>query len=111
MFCLDNNCYGQWKELNSIFKNQNKHILINFVYDYPKEHLFLYTQLILEEFIKRNYKIKNTLNMYNYFNSIDAVKCWLIKYYDEVFKDKMNDIYLRECLYNLEEKFICNRHI
>ena len=33
---------GQWRELNSIFKLQNRHILIDFVYVYPKEDLLTY---------------------------------------------------------------------
>ena len=31
---------SQWKELGSAFKNQNKHILINYIYDYSKSYLY-----------------------------------------------------------------------
>lgn len=48
---------GQWRELNSIFKLQNRHVLINFVYNYPKEHLYNYSLKIICEMQKRNYKI------------------------------------------------------
>lgn len=106
-FYLNLNCYGQWRELNSIFKKQDNHILINFIYDYPKEDLFAYTNLILEEFNKRGYKIKNTDNMYKYFSNI-AVPILIFKQQNKsMFKNKMNNTYLRECLYNLEEKAIC----
>ena len=57
---------GQWRELNSIFKLQNRHILINFVYDYPKEHLKTYSLLVVKEMKKRGYKI-NMNNFYEYF--------------------------------------------
>lgn len=30
---------GLWRELNSIFKKQNNHILINYIYDYDKLEL------------------------------------------------------------------------
>ena len=40
---------GQWRELNSIFKLQNRHILINFVYEYDKQDLY-------------NYSVKNLIN-------------------------------------------------
>lgn len=98
---------GQWRELNSIFKKQDNHILINFVYDYPKEDLFAYTNLIIEEFNKRGYKIKSTDNMYNYFKDINVSYAAFIQHNKSIFKDKMNDIYLRQCLYNLEEKAMC----
>ena len=45
---------GQWRELNSIFKLQNRHILINFVYDYPKQDLYLYSMEIISEFSGNN---------------------------------------------------------
>ena len=110
MYYLINNCYGQWRELNSIFKNQTKHALINFVYDYPKEHLFVYTTLFITEFYKRGYKIENTDNMYNYFKNIDASFFYTIKNNSIVFYNKMNNRYLRECICNLEEKAICRKH-
>ena len=43
---------GQWRELNSIFKLQNRHILINFVYDYHFGHLLGYTNLDADKDIK-----------------------------------------------------------
>lgn len=52
---------AQWRELNSIFKKQDNHILINFAYEYPKEDLMTYTILIIEEFNKRGYKIKKPI--------------------------------------------------
>ena len=103
MYFHVNNYCGQWRELNSIFKKQDKHILINFVYDYPKEHLLLYSNLVLLQFDKRKYK-HNLTNYYEYFTgivstgNIGKANC---------FKEKMNNRYLRECIYNLEEKAIC----
>ena len=95
---------AEWRELNSIFKKQDNHILINFVYDCPKEHLMYYTNLIIDEFHKRGYKIKSFDNYNTYFEGIQApvyiAPC-------NLFYGKMNDRYLRQCLYNLQEKFDC----
>lgn len=92
---------GQWRELNSIFKLKNRHILINFVYDYPIEHLMEYSRRIIKEFERRDYRI-NKLNYYRYFAFI---------YYDndidKSFPEKMTDRYLRQCYYNLQEKHDC----
>ncbi|MEG0168664.1 pyrimidine dimer DNA glycosylase/endonuclease V [Anaerorhabdus sp.] len=96
---------AQWRELCSIYAKEDKHILINFIYDYSPSHLYTYSQLIMNEMIKRNYKISDqALNRNtNYFKNKKVRKIR----YDQLFKDKMNDHYLRQCYYNLEEKFDC----
>lgn len=93
---------GQWRELNSIFKNQNRHILINFVYDYPKEHLWAYSNKVYDEMKNRGYKC-NLLGMYLYcfYDMKHDAKI------DVPFPDKMTDRYLRQCYYNLQEKYDC----
>lgn len=91
---------GQWRELNSIYKKQDRHILINYIYDYPKYDLYLYSIIVIEEFKKRNYKY-NLNNFYQCFNDISYDK----KY--TPFINKMNNRYLIQCLYNLQEKYDC----
>lgn len=93
---------GQWRELNSIFKLQNRHILINFVYDYSEAHLFNYSLLVINEMKKRNYKIKYE-NFNNYFDYEDTNYIS----FDKIYFDKMNDEYLKICYYNLLEKYRC----
>ena len=66
-----------------------------------------YTILIIEEFNKRGYKIKNTDNMYNYFKNISVPYLLFIQQNKSIFKEKMDERYLRQCLYNLEEKAMC----
>lgn len=44
---------AQWRELNSIYKKQNKHILINYIYEYPKSDLYSYSMLLLLEMKRR----------------------------------------------------------
>ena len=36
-FLPDNQLKAQWRELNAIFLNEPKHILINYVYEYRKQ--------------------------------------------------------------------------
>lgn len=92
---------GQWRELNSIFKLQNRHILIDFVYVYPKEDLLTYSTMIILEFNKRRYKY-DLVNFNNYFG-----KQTVSDLVEEPFKGKFTDRYLKQCLYNLQEKYDC----
>lgn len=94
---------GQWRELNSIFKNQNRHILINFIYEHEKGELFTYSMLVIEEMNKRKYKVDLT-NFDNYFFD-EQVDYGIPKEY--VFEDKMNKEYFTICYYNLLEKYRC----
>lgn len=100
---------GQWRELNSIYKKQDKHILINFVYDYSKDDLLSYSIQIIGEMKFRGYKIK--LNNFQEYFGIKNPKEYQMAIYKCLsiipFKDKMNDRYLKQCLYNLQEKYDC----
>ncbi len=50
---------SQWRELNSIFAKEDQHILINYIYEYPKEDLYLYTEKVMAEMKKRGgYQIR-----------------------------------------------------
>ena len=94
---------GQWRELNSIFKRENRHILINFVYDdYTLDHLYSYATLVACEMVLREYKIDQTAMM-NYFRNKQVI-CLPLKY---IYRNKMDDRYLKQCYYNLQEKFDC----
>lgn len=91
---------AQWRELNSIFKNQNRHILINYVYAYDKEYLRTYTWDVLNEMRLRGIKIHSIENMEKFFG--DGV----FRYCDESKRfAEHDDRYLRQCFYNLQEKY------
>lgn len=90
---------AQWRELNSIYKKRDKHILINYIYDYPRHYLWVYSMCVIEELSARNIKIKNWDNYNNYFIDIYSVPS------DLKFKEH-NDDYLTMCYYNLKEKYI-----
>ena len=91
----------QWRELNSIFKKQDKHILVNYVYEYPKENLLLYSRMVIREMIKKGYKIKSWENYNNYFK--DILNGVVLD--KNPFPNHHNFKYLIQCYYNLEEKY------
>ncbi|MFJ7954221.1 pyrimidine dimer DNA glycosylase/endonuclease V [Lysinibacillus sp. NPDC096418] len=91
---------SQWRELNSIFAKEDKHILINYIYDYPKDDLYTYTEKVIEEMTNRGYKVRTRDKMERYFTDIDKVKVVT------PFRDHHNDEYLEICYYNLKEKYI-----
>ena len=92
---------AQWRELNSIFKKQDKHILINYIYDYPKNDLKAYACMVIEEMKSRGYKINSMANFEAYFGDellpapIDG----------KLFINHHTFRYLQQCFYNLEEKY------
>jgi uncharacterized protein (TIGR02328 family) len=92
---------AQWRELNSIFKKQDKHILINYIYNYKKSDLYNYSLSILLEMDIRGYKVKSLDNYYDFFGNIIGTT----EIYLDVFKKHHTKEYLLQCFMNLEEKF------
>ncbi|MGM9988107.1 MAG: pyrimidine dimer DNA glycosylase/endonuclease V [Bacillaceae bacterium] len=91
---------AQWRELNSVFAKEDKHVLINYIYEYGKEDLYAYTQVVLNEMERRGYKIRTVDKMNNYFQGISEVNC------QTPYSLHHNDEYLEICYFNLKEKFI-----
>lgn len=92
---------AQWRELNSIYKKQDKHILINYIYEYGKIDLLKYSNLVLAEMGCRGYYVKSLENYNNYFGSY-------LKYDTNgyiPFVKHHNTSYLIQCYYNLQEKY------
>lgn len=93
---------SQWRELCLIFNKGNRFIIINYVYDYPKEDLYKYTLLLLDELSKRNINIKQWKYFNNYF--IDILdKNILID--SNIFINHQTSRYLFQCFINLQEKY------
>ena len=92
---------AQWRELNSIFKKQDEHILINYIYDYDKHPLYKYSNRVLTEMFCRGYKF-NKNNYSQYFNTLEND---YIEYGVDRF-DEHNNEYLTICYYNLKEKYL-----
>lgn len=116
---------SQWKELNSIFKNQNKHILINDVYKYHKVHLLEYSFLVIKEMYKRHFKINSFEKMSKYFSDEfplialtlssgnlpkDTIDDILAECnYEKLFYKNHTEDYLVKCYFNLKEKYDCGQ--
>lgn len=92
---------AQWRELNSIFVKQDRHILINYIYDYPRDTLFTYSSYIVTEMRKRGYTINSFDNFEAYFSEeLNSGRVELPINFPE-----HNLRYMRQCYYNLQEKF------
>ena len=91
---------AQWRELNSIFAKEDRHILINYIYDYPKDDLFAYTQFVLKEMRKRNINIRTVDKMERYFEGHSYIAI------TNPFEHHHNEEYLEICFFNLKEKFM-----
>lgn len=101
---------SQWRECCCIAKSiaekgTPNHILVNRVMDYPVDNFVQYTEMIIKEFENRGFKI-NEKALLNFRSNMEKGK---YKFNNQricsLFINWHNDIYLRECLYNLEEKF------
>lgn len=89
---------AQWRELNSIYKKQDRHILINYIYDYPKEYLGWYSDEVIREMTQRGMTIRSFENYKGYFG------CDPLGFSQHIFREH-NFGYLRQCYFNLEEKY------
>ena len=98
---------AQWRELNSIFKKQNKHILINYVHEYPKDDLYAYTSLVIRELRARHVNFKFSCNFSNYFDFDFIIRFSEKRSSDSIglFSNYHTDRYLLQCFYNLQEKY------
>ena len=95
---------AQWRELNSIFAKQDKHILINYIYEYDKENLLLYTQYVFRAMENKGMKIKSFTKFNEYFGDCGVSGRDVDKGVNP-FPEHHTDRYLRQCYYNLEEKY------
>lgn len=103
-FLPNSQLLAQWRELNSIFKKQDKHILINYVYEYPKQDLLAYSLLVISEMQKRGLEIRKFESYYRYFEGV-YVKDIPDYQHFVPFKNHHNNRYLLQCFYNLQEKY------
>lgn len=99
---------GQWRECCAIARNiaekgTPNHLLVNRVVDYPIDHLYSYCRLIQIEMIKRHYKCDFS-KVYPYLYMIKGLLLNKVKY-EDIFNHWHDNQYLRQCFYNLQEKF------
>ena len=113
---------SQWRECCLIAKSISEkgtpnHILVNRIMDYPISHFITYSEMISKEMVNRGYKcdvekFKKYIKHYSYVDFIDLKNNKIIFSndtipYDILFCNWHNKRYLRECIYNLEEKVLC----
>lgn len=101
---------GQYRELfliASLLRRQGtpNHILVNKVTAFPLTHLAAYLQLLTAEMTKRaiKYNKDKVEELYSFLGNPQAVN------YEEIFALWHDDRYLKQCLYNLQEKADCGR--
>ena len=90
----------QWKELDLIFRKQPKDILINYIYDYPKEYLLYCSNVVMKELYKRHIIIHDFKNYDKYFKDV------VIKESDKFRYLQHNDKYFKLCFCLLYERYI-----
>jgi uncharacterized protein (TIGR02328 family) len=90
----------QWKELDLIFRKQPKDILINYIYDYPKEYLLYYSRIVIKELYKRHIIIHDFTNYDEYFKDV------AIKESDKFRYLQHNNKYFKLCFSLLYERYI-----
>jgi uncharacterized protein (TIGR02328 family) len=106
---------GQWRECNIILENiiragAPQSLIVNKVMDYPCGHLVSYVRLVYDEMLKRGYRpnpeiIEKCFRLpQNHFKDNDLK---MEINYDNLFSNWHNDRYLRQCYYNLQEKYDC----
>ena len=100
---------GLWRELSAIAgsiqkKGTPNHILVNFVLEYDYNHFISYAAEVREEMTRRGYR-----TMEKGWEKITSLKPeWERLPHNEIYKEKMNEVYLTICYYNLYEKYLCN---
>lgn len=75
-------------------------MLINFVYDNPRDDLYNYSVRVINEMCNRGYK----LDLTKFYDCFAKDK---IDYMKEPYPEKMDDEYLAICYFNLLEKYRC----
>ncbi len=100
---------SQWRELimiASCLHSKNLHNgLVNKVKNYSYNHLYSYSMKVVAEIHNRGYRTsKNAYDKFlNYLKTIEP-DYHLV---NNIYQNWHNEIYLRQCLYNLEEKYSC----
>lgn len=99
---------SQWRECCCIAKSiaekgTPNHILVNKIMDYSLNHFVAYTVRVIAEMQRRKYKVVSE-KFWGWMAAADFVHPMYICA-DSLYDGWHDDIYLRECLYNLEEKF------
>ena len=101
---------GQWRECCLIAQQiatngAPNHILVNRIMDYTIEDFIMYGNLVCDELRYRGYSAnEDAFNKYFGPTLLNAIR-YSYSLTNNIFDGWHDDVYLRECLYNLEEKY------
>ena len=110
----DKQLISQWRECCAIAGNIAKfgsphHLLVNKIMNYPIDHFFSYTFLVMNEMDHRGFSI-NPKSYQNFeirmINFLGRVPESMVPIND-IFKGWHNRPYFAQCVYNLMEKHDC----
>lgn len=98
---------GQWREICAIAKNiaekgTPNHMLVNRIIEYPDEHFNQYAMMVCNEMHRRGYKCD-----FEKFIRLRGLRWTEHTVSYPIFWGWHNDRYLRQSLYNLQEKHDC----
>ena len=114
----DKQLISQWRECCAIVKaiaekGTPNHILVNKVCQYPPNHLYSYTRLVLDEMSRRGFTISPrsyqnfSVNIENIRYSHGFGPLPINVPFNDLFAKWHNIHYLTQCFCNLEEKHDC----
>ena len=99
---------AQWREVSAIAGAIQKngtpnHVLVNFVLDYDYDNLISYAYYLREEMKNRGIRTMDSV----WDKIVNLKPDYVLLPLEDVYKEKMNDLYLKICYYNLYEKYLC----
>ena len=103
---------AQWRELCCIIKSIARHetpnhILVNKALS-SRGDFYAYTQRVLGEMEKRGYKVSNSaLSKFTYYFNWTKYCFETNSTHFNIYPDWHNERYLKQCIYNLQEKYDC----
>ena len=101
---------SQWRECCAIaskikIAGTPNHMLVNKVMEYDVSHFISYSKLIMAEMKKRGYKVNEQL-FYKHFTS-KTIESYKNIPMSDIFIGWHMRRYLKQCFYNLQEKYDC----
>ena len=101
---------AQWRECCAIARNiavngTPNHLLVNKILEFPTIHFFIYSSMVVEEMMNRGYKVSKS-SLDNFQKNYEKFEDDRLETVD-IFSRWHNDRYLRQCLFNLQEKYDC----
>lgn len=107
---------NQWHDICRISislatQNTPNDILVNRLLEYPIDHFFTYTEmLVVPEINKRGYQLDNAYwsNFVDGVNKFSGKQVYNVIGFDQLFQGWHSTRYLQQCLLNLEEIYDCN---